>query len=330
MRARRYGLWLVVAIALVALAQRLVRVDVERRLARARTAPTTVSYSGRQRLRLANCGQLVEAAVEVHHRAPDLTRWEYRGGAVNGLTVIQRGEQVSRWLAGGTSAVANLSLAEPGGTVSTAGYRAREGRGGTVAGRPSRYVVLEREGERREYWLDRETGLVLRSRNSRHGALVSETEFEWLTLGDPPATVSFEPPPAAETVAQSLSLDQLSAKIGATVQEPRYLPGGFELATARLYDCPCGCGMVAAQLVYGNGLRLISVFEQAPCEHGCVVSDACCNLAEAAGACITPDGSELPVVARVDRTPQVIVVGSGSTADLARIADSVPAQPLKR
>lgn len=315
---------LVLAVALAWQAQGIVqRRLAERWLAAAQSADRRGDWFGEQRTTLTLGQQTVTSRVSVEHQAPDRTRREYLDGELAGTVAVQDGRRQWRrdpqlgWV------VASAGAADI--PVDLAGWRVRVRPGGAVAGRPTVHVALRRQDVRRDLWLDRVTAQVLRARSNRPGQY-TDTVVEQFHLGRPAQPADFGPPGGPErALANEEPLADSARQLGFPLREPQWLPRGYRQVGAYCYHCPCGCGMLAAHLVYSDGLGQVSVFLQDQAHAGCILSDGCCRAGSEAGGCVLAPGSAGPLVARVDRQPLVVVMGDLPTADLARIADSVPA-----
>lgn len=293
------------------------------RLDAAQAADGTLDYHGTQRTRLTLDGRTVESRVRVVHQAPDKTRLEYLDGQLTGTRLITVGDEQWRY---DPALNTTMRLKAPGPVPMTLrGYRATFSDGPSIAGRPTHQVKLTSPRGERLLWLDRETNLVLGTR-TRQGEFETETIFTELdlTLPDEPTDFSL-PAGATEAGAEACSLETCSRRLGFPVKEPTWRPAGFTLSGAYLYDCPCGCGMTSAHLVYGNGVGWISLFYHDKRYASCVISDECCRKGAEHDRCVGIRTAGLEVVGRVDRQPIVVAVGDASSADLAAMAESVPA-----
>ncbi|NUQ00369.1 MAG: hypothetical protein HUU35_11010 [Armatimonadetes bacterium] len=318
--------WLLITAALLALVGvwRVVeRGRVEHLLARARSAPRLLDYHGTQTtsLRLPGHGEL-SLSVALQHQAPDRFWRRYQDGELRGTEVVSVGGTQWRYDPRLRQTFTAPSTAEL--PLSTRAYLVSVRGGGQVAGRATDRVRLRARGVDRLLWLDRETGIVLRSRTAQSGQLM-DTAFQTFALGRPVAPATFAVPGGSGSpIAEAVSLSDCARRTGLTVQPPREVPAGFRLIGSYCYNCPCGCGMLAAQLLYGDGVGWLSVFYQDRAHAGCVLSESCCKQGEAAHACVGDDGYGINTVARVDRQPVIVVVGDASSQALAKVADSVP------
>ncbi|MCC7493161.1 MAG: hypothetical protein IT204_12465 [Fimbriimonadaceae bacterium] len=301
-------------------AQRRAQQQAERWLATAQRATQQTAHYGRQRSKVEVAGHRQESQVDLDQRDDGRTRLAYQSGDAAGTLVVSSGPKQWRWDPQLRRTVEGEALADPLSELPPGRWRV--GPGGLVAGRPT--VLLRTAGPpRRELWIDRASGVVLRT-VTIGPELTTRTEFLSFSLGRR-AGVSFEPPQRDRWVLNEvLDLRACSRRCGFTVRPPRWLPGGLRLLGSSCYHCPCGCGMLAAQLRYSDGGRTVSVFQQDRRYIGCVISAVCCEQGSAASSCIAQRHAGLPLVARVDRQPVVVVLGDLPEATLARIADSVP------
>lgn len=298
------------------------RSRVARTLSRAESAAATVDYHGRQELRLSGAGPAVTMTVAVVHQAPGKTRMEYLDGELAGTVVVKDGAR--QWRHDprlGMTCELDASAAAP---LSMAGYRASQRAGEPVAGRASDRVSLRRRGLERSLWLDRATGLVLRQVVVR-GGQTADTRFTDFTVGRPDRPVTFTAPPGRLVrLAEAMSVAECSRQVGFAVPLPADVPAGYRRVGCYVYDCPCGCGMRSAHLLYSDGVGWISVFAQDAAHAGCVVSQECCGLGREAKACVGGSKKGVNLVVRTDRDPMLVALGDVSRADLARMLDSTP------
>lgn len=218
-----------------------------------------------------------------------------RSGAAPADTAYRGVRFLSAWTAGGASTMLVHVEHSPGGgtVVNTVG--AHPGRDGTafrlragsnsrglarvtlellaaqyrlalvdtapVAGR-SAYVIEVRRGDRSlagRFWVDRETGLLLRREiRDRRGRVVRASAFIALTLGEPPITATAARP-MPRPWRQRVPAAELETLRGRGWTLPRVLPGGLSLVDARR-GVPAGRSVV--HLTYSDGLSVVSVFVQ--------------------------------------------------------------------
>lgn len=320
----RRGWWLVAIVAVGAAwpaREAAARRSAARWLMAARAADQRCDWYGLQQTQVQMAGRTLTSRVRLDHRAPGSTRREYLDGELAGCLVLQEGRQ--QWRCDPRLGWALASAAPEDLPLDLRGWRARLTRGQTVAGRRTVLVRLERRELRRELWLDRETGLLLRMRMRRAGQ-ATDTWFSEFSLGRRAEEVDFTPP-----VGPQRSLSEVhpgpTQLVATPPREPTWLPRGYRrLPGEYRYHCPCGCGMVAAHLVYSDGLNQVSVFYLDPAHAGCALSDGCCREGGAQVGCVLSAGAAGPLVARFGPERLVVVMGDLPNADLARIAGSVP------
>ncbi len=136
-------------------------------------------------------------------------------------------------------------------------YEAKLGGIERVAGRPCQVVTLEpRDGYRYAYdlWLDRETGLPLKSRVvNDNGGLVSMYVFSEVQIGKAPDAQLFRNDLAGKQI-QKASLDQ-PAEVAWSVTPPP----GFEQVQDAVRTLP-GKQAPVTHLVFSDGLSVLSMF----------------------------------------------------------------------
>jgi hypothetical protein len=115
----------------------------------------------------------------------------------------------------------------------------------------------------------------------------------------------------------------LSKRLGFSVRLPEHMCDGYTMQGCRLYRCACNCGHLSGQIIYGNGMDSVSVFETAALTH-CGGSYCMPQTKCGPQACQISSSSEadVAVVSRADKT--VVVVGHLSVSELMRIAQSTP------
>ena len=136
-------------------------------------------------------------------------------------------------------------------------YNAKLGGAERVAGRLSQVMLLEpRDGYRYAYnlWLDRQTGLPLKSRIvNGNGNVVSMYVFSEIQIGKAPDAQYFQNDLSGKVI-QRASLDQ-----AASVDWKITPPPGFVRVQAAVRALP-GKQMPVTHLVYSDGLSVLSMF----------------------------------------------------------------------
>lgn len=244
-------------------------------LQRAARAPAAVSYQGTKVVMLWSGSQTAASTVHVDHLAPDRYRLEY--GPTPGRSrrlVIDDGK--TRWqyepaarlairsasptLGDDGVALDRLSLLRANYTITLAGEDRVAGRDAVVI------AVRPRAGARPALvlWLDRDTGLVLRSeRRHADGSLAQVAAFTSIEYRDPPADRFAFAPPRGITVralpsGEPLRVADVAPRMGFQPIAPAALPGGFVLDRV-LASGSSATGVAVMQ--YTDGLAALSLFE---------------------------------------------------------------------
>jgi len=290
-------------------------------LAVARQAPRTVSYTGAEELTVFVDGRAVQSTVRVRHVAPDRTRLDYQDGELAGMIVVTRGDR--SWSYDPRTGRTDCSTA-PAMPTELRGAVARALPGPRVAGRPTMIVHLRAGDTVQDMCIDRATGVILVHRTRRAGHDISRSRFLEFDETPAPSLAGFDAPGGEATAgAEPMSLADLSARLHLQVRAPKWLPAGLKPLGTYLYRCPC-CGMESAQLVYGDGVRFLSVFEQSKAQTSCLADQGCCALARQAGGCVGGACVAGSVVANLDHDPLLIALGDAGEAELRRVVESVP------
>jgi negative regulator of sigma E activity len=243
-------------------------------------APRGVSYVGQfETVRFAS-SRASATIVKVEHRAPELTRrWYVAPEALYGDYVITRGAATYEF---DTKRGKETITREPtlddqigaGGNFDRVlqNYRAIYDGDAIVADRPTVSVALINKytGERAmRVWIDRATHLVLKKEEYHaNGSVASQTRFEDLryTRSIPDGIFSTELPAgfarvAGQSVATpSSDIDRVIRDAGFAPYKPKALPQGFEVVSG---DVTTVNGVRTLHLLYSDGLRSISLFENA-------------------------------------------------------------------
>ena len=191
-----------------------------------------------------------------------------------------------------------------------------------IAGRRAVHIMLRPSDEDRfghRLWLDRDTGLLLRSElHDADGDSLEEFQFASLVVGEGIPESALEPEPGESWIRDPLTDE--SAEIPATPipmtpieWHAGWVPDGFEMAYAEICDLR-GSGEAVIAMMWSDGLAAFHVFvESAPAGN--------------AGGLVARDGATVMVTHTV-RPPQadphlVTVVGEVPTTTAWRIARSV-------
>jgi negative regulator of sigma E activity len=256
-----------------------------------------------------------------------LMRMVFLTPPLKGVTVLDDGRRVVRLdPQRSTVAVAATPLAPEHEarrrTLLEENYRAVLTGEERVAGRPAYRVELRPRhpgNPWKRLWIDQESALLLasedydgagqRTRSSR----VESVEFRAEPLGAVRPSAALidhaQFARAAETEVKPPS--EISKAVGFKVLRPGYLPPGYELESAHVYACQCGCRVPAARLQYVDGLNAISVLQCGErCRHEGVF-----------GPRGLPQGTAIRVLAG-DNT--IVVVGEIVRDELITMARSIP------
>jgi len=243
-------------------------------------APRTVSYVGQFETVRFSSNRATATIVKVEHRAPGLTRrWYVAPEALYGDYIITRGIETYEFDTkhGKLTVTQNAALDDPAAADGNfarvmQNYRALFDGYETVADRPTISVVLINRftGERAaRLWIDRETSLVLKKEEYHaNGSVASQTRFEDLryTQSIPDAIFSTSTPSGYAQLTgpdvghPSTDIDGAIKDAGFAPYKPRNLPQGFSLVGA---DVATVAGVRTLHLLYSDGLRSISLFENA-------------------------------------------------------------------
>ena len=243
-------------------------------------APQTVSYEGEVETVRFSSNRAVATIVKIEHRAPTLTRrWYVAPESLYGDYSITRAVLTYQFdTKRDRVTVSHVPATDDQVTVSgnfqnvLANYRAIYDGAETVAGRPTVSVVLINKytGERAmRAWIDRDTNLVLKKEDYHaNGAVASQTRFEEIryTGSIPDGIFSTQTPGGYALVtgpsaaSPSPDIDRTIQGAGFTAHRPQNLPQGFKLTSADVTEVN---GIRTLHLLYSDGLRSISLFENA-------------------------------------------------------------------
>ena len=212
----------------------------------------------------------VSSQVTVY-RKPGHCRWEYQASVLKGMVMIEKGEAVIRLDPARQTASVGCSRREPGLVdLLLKNYRVTLDRTEPIIGRTADVLVVahpETGRPSKKIWVDRDTGLILRSEyydcDGRLATLSFYTDIDWNPRLDDRL---FEVPEGWKTTeiegdaSQHWEREKLSKEVAFPVCEPAYLPAGFALDGFHLYRCRCG--VASAHVRYVDGLNSVSVFER--------------------------------------------------------------------
>lgn len=243
-------------------------------------APKTISYIGEvQTTRWGRNGANAMLA-RIEHEAPDRTHRLYVApesaygdyvvtiGATSYEFDTKRNRIVETQNPGLSSQVAlndNFALL-------VANYRPVMGPTEIIAGRSAVSVSLVNKytGLRAmRIWIDRQTKLILAKETYRsNGAVATRIRFDDIRYtNDIPADLFSTSPPSGYSIVIAYRFSMLSTDIDKTTHTagfeplgPRYLPDGFSILSADINDLN---GVRTLHLIYSDGIRMISLFENA-------------------------------------------------------------------
>jgi len=243
-------------------------------------APQSISYVGQVETVRFSSNRATATIVKIEHRAPSMTRrWYVAPEELYGDYIITRGPATFQFDT--KRAKVTVSHAPEGDeqVASAAGfdrvlknYRAIYDDPETVANRATISLVLINKftGERAlRVWIDRSTHLVLKKEEYHaNGAVASQTRFEEVryTAKIPDQIFSTDPPTGyalvtgAEVTQPSVDVERAIREAGFSPYRPQDLPQGFSIESA---DVTTVSDVRTLHLVYSDGLRSISLFENA-------------------------------------------------------------------
>jgi negative regulator of sigma E activity len=243
-------------------------------------APKTVSYVGQFQTVRFSSNRASATIVKVEHRAPGSTRrWYVAPESLYGDYVILRGATTYQFDTKNDKVTVSHNP-QLDSQISAAGsfdrvmqnYRAILDGNETVADRATVSVELINKytGERSvRVWIDRETHLVLKKEEYHaNGSVASQTRFDELRYTNTiPRDIFSTDTPAgyARVVAPDIAMmeadiDHVVGEAGFKPFEPHSLPQGFSEISG---DVSNVSGVRTLHLLYSDGLRSISLFENA-------------------------------------------------------------------
>jgi negative regulator of sigma E activity len=243
-------------------------------------APSSISYVGQFETVRFSSSHAVATIVKVEHRSPELTRrWYVAPEALYGDYIIQHGTTTYEFdTKHNTVTVSHNPLlddqvaAADGFDRVLANYRAVLDGPGVIAEHPTISIELVNKftGERAlRVWLDSKTHLVLKKEEYHgNGAVASQTLFDDLryTSSIPNSVFTTDLPSGftqqngAEVSMPSSDIDRVIKDAGFKPYTPKDLPQGFTLANGTVENAG---GVRTLHLLYSDGLRSISLFENA-------------------------------------------------------------------
>jgi negative regulator of sigma E activity len=243
-------------------------------------APRTVSYVGQFETVRFSSNRALATIVKIEHRAPALTRrWYVAPESLYGDYTITRGRATyqfdtkrSKLTISHNPTIDNQIAASGSFDRVLQNYRAIVASDESVADRPTQSIVLINKytGERTlRVWLDRQTHLVLKKEEYHaNGSIASQTRFDELryTSSIPSAIFSTDTPAGYAQIAgqdiamPSSDIERVIKSAGFKPFEPKNLPQGFAIVGG---DVNVVNGVQTLHLLYSDGLRSVSMFENA-------------------------------------------------------------------
>ncbi len=303
-------------------------------LDRAALAPASVSYRGTKVVMLWSSTGAEASTVQVDHLAPARYRLEYvpTPGRPRRL-VIDDGK--ARWqyepaahlalqspspMSGDDGLPANrLSLLRTNYTLTITGDD-------RVAGRDAVVIAVRPRSEPRPtllLWLDKETGLVLRSeRRHADGSLAQAAAFTEIQYQEPPADrFTFTPSRGINvrhlSSSEPLRADEIASRMGFQPIVPTELSGGFILD--RVMASGSHASRVAV-LQYTDGLVTISLFEHRAIEGARRTLRPAANVPMADGRLTARQVGDVAILHWQVRGVDMTLTGELSPERLERIA----------
>lgn len=243
--------------------------DPAQRVRAAYEAEGKVTLSGVMRTTSSLQAGEISSEVAVY-RKTGITRYEYRSPELRGLVLIDRGDTLIRLDPTTRTATVETVHRSPA-TVDLVlkNYQAVLVGQEQVLGRQTDVVTLKPKqgsGPSRKLWIDRATGVVLRTEQYNSGGkLVSRSLFLSVDWKASPPDNLFTIPEGWRQVNAPLQTErhwekgELSRRLGFTVREPGYVPPGFVLDGFHLVIRPNA--QPSAHIRYVDGLNSISIFE---------------------------------------------------------------------
>jgi negative regulator of sigma E activity len=241
-------------------------------------APNRVSFVAQVELLTIGSHGSQASIFRVEHRSPNLTRRWYvsppnlygdwtisRGNSTYSVDVKRRRVVVTRNESFGVHPGWRRNLA-----LLTRNYTPILGPDATVSGRVVRTIALVNRytgATTMRLWIDRQTNLMLeRQVYSSDGSVVEQMHFDDVRFtGDIPLSVFGVPSSYAIASGPSRGAPSddpasIMARCGFAARAPRYLPEGFTPIAA---DLAKENGIETLHLLYSDGLRTVSLFENA-------------------------------------------------------------------
>jgi len=255
-----------------------------RRLAALALGPgREVAYEGRQKvLTRDEKNRLLAAEATKLTSTGGVSKLEYHGGELNGVRIWDDGIRAYRF----NPATKEMSISlvrrgfqeRPPESLAK-NFRFRYLGDEVIAGRRAgivEFAARNSSSRLRRRWVDRETGVILKSEDYVDGALRSRSEFvtiRILTDGEIPGPEAFTPSDAdLEAYAVSYHGDtsdrfdvrQLASLLGYSMPLPGYMPMGYRLDGGYVFRCGQNCRTQSVRLEYKDGLNTLQVYLMNP------------------------------------------------------------------
>jgi outer membrane lipoprotein-sorting protein len=243
-------------------------------------APKTISYVGEvQTTRWGPHGANAMLA-RIEHEAPDRTRRLYVAPesaygdyvVTIGTTSYEFDTRHNRIVQTQNPVLSSQVALNDNFALLIANYRPVLGPNETVAGRDTATVSLinKHTGLRAmRIWIDRQTKLILAKETYLgNGAVATRVRFDDIRYtNDIPSDLFATTPPSGYSIVFGYRFSTISTDIDKTTRSagfdalgPRYLPDGFSILSADVSDL---AGVRTLHLIYSDGIRMVSLFENA-------------------------------------------------------------------
>jgi outer membrane lipoprotein-sorting protein len=243
-------------------------------------ADDTVSYYATATAIVYEGDHAVSTVARIDHQAPNLWRiWYMAPADAYGRLIVSNEAQTYQYEPSLSRVISHDWYASAPAVVQPVhvetvlhNYSVEIGPSASIAGRGVHILTLVSRytgSVAQRIWVDDATKLILRrEKYSVDGAMTTQTSFDSIRVGAtfPPALFALQVPKGmtlvrgddyAKPTQDTASLLKL-AKFSFAM--PRYLPEGFELLSGSVTERE---GVQTIELVYGDGLRTFSLFENA-------------------------------------------------------------------
>jgi len=298
-------------------------------------------YSGETETESFVRGGQVSARAHILHRAPGKYKVSYLSGPQAGMTVGSDG--IMAWRCGSKGEVMEVTNE----TISPAevaerfplllnNYAVRIVCPDTIAHRATWVIDVRPRypgNAWKRLWVDKEHSVVLRSESyDSAGALRSRSAFRSIEYGVDISDLMFMLPSEASTYsdqqresARTATLAALGGELGFKPRLPSHVPQGYDVEGYYIFDHRC-CEGKSAIIRYVDGLNSISLFEAMPATPGEAtprrVPVEPANPTSGLGWVAEQFGAS-NVISVLDTSPQVVLVGDLSKAELLHMAESL-------